>query len=54
VITPDDLVPATNDWKRYGDDVGEARRVAKAAGRRTAATRDRRSLAKVGAAAGRQ
>ena len=44
VIEPDNLTPATNEWKRFGDDVAGAKRVAKSASGRTKAQRDRESM----------
>jgi len=44
VIEPDNLTPATNEWKRFGDDVTGAKRVAKSAAGRTMAQRERMSM----------
>jgi hypothetical protein len=46
VIEPNDLRPATNEWKRYGDDLAAAKQSAKVAGQRTMALRSKRSIVK--------
>lgn len=44
VFEPDNATPATNEWKRFGDDLVEAKRVAKTASERTMAQRKRASI----------
>ncbi len=44
VMEPDNLTPATNEWKRFGDDIGGAKRIAKSAAGRTMVQRERESM----------